>query len=86
MEREGYVRAIAPVDLAKKDDIKDCVRAIKKNATHVDIVINNAGVVKGLSWTDLSYDDFHHALCVNTLAYYAMAKAFLPSMCAASLV
>ena len=79
-KRTGLVEAIGGIDLACKRDIQKCSDIIKRSSAHVDVLVNNAGIVKGLSWHDLSYADFEHVLRVNTLAYFALAKSFLPSM------
>ena len=64
-------------DLSSKADLERMFQTIPKD---IDVVINNAGIVTGLSWEQLSYDDLQHSLRVNTLAHFAISKAYLPNM------
>ncbi len=46
------------------------------------LLINNAGVVNGRLFADLSWDQIRHTLQVNTLAPMLLAKLTLPAMLA----
>jgi len=43
---------------------------VQEDVGDVTLLINNAGVVMGLTATDLSSDDIKHCLKVNTLAHF----------------
>ncbi len=46
----------------------------------VDVVVNNAGVMPEARTSDLSVAQFRHALEINLVAQYALARAAHPSM------
>ncbi len=51
-----------------------------RDLEHVDILLNNAGVVKGNWITELSDEDIERTFAVNALAPFRVTKAFLPHM------
>lgn len=48
--------------------------------SHVEILINNAGVVSGKQLLDLSESDVRRTFDVNVLAHFWTVQAFLPTM------
>lgn len=54
----------------------DVLRALD----HVDIVVNNAGIVSGDYFLDLDDEMLIRTFSVNTLALFRVTRAFLPSM------
>ena len=49
----------------------------------VTYIINNAGIVQGKPWLELSPEQIERTLKVNTLSQFYITKTFLPSMIAA---
>ncbi|XP_042317171.1 epidermal retinol dehydrogenase 2-like [Sceloporus undulatus] len=69
-------------DLRKKDEIYAVADKVKKEVGDVEILINNAGVLKGKAFIDLPDSDMAETLEVNTKAHFWTCKAFLPAMIA----
>ncbi|MDP9801659.1 all-trans-retinol dehydrogenase (NAD+) [Arcanobacterium wilhelmae] len=63
-------------------DVTDsaAVTALAKEIGHVDIVINNAGVVTGKPLLEASEAQIRRTFDVNVLAQYWVTRAFLPAM------
>jgi short-subunit dehydrogenase len=79
-ELSGYV-----VDVADADGVADTAAAVLEDVGRIDVLVNNAGVVRGNKYfweTDLA-DDTKFTIDVNTLAPMYVAHQFLPEMIAA---
>ena len=80
-EISGYV-----VDVSDADEVADTATAVLDEVGRIDVLVNNAGVVRGNHYfweTDLERDA-KFTIDVNTLAPMYVAHAFLPAMIAAS--
>jgi len=76
----GYV-----VDVSDADEVADTAAAVLDEVGRIDVLVNNAGVVRGNHYfweTDLERDA-KFTIDVNTLAPMYVAHAFLPQMIAA---
>jgi short-subunit dehydrogenase len=76
----GYV-----VDVSDADAVADTAAAVLDEVDRIDVLVNNAGVVRGNHYfweTDLERDT-KFTIDVNTLAPMYVAHAFLPGMIAA---
>lgn len=61
-----------------KDTIKQAQQAIAPH--HIDVVVNNAGVVSGKLFLKLEPSDVQRTFAINTMSHYWMNQAILPSM------
>ena len=80
-EISGYI-----VDVSDADEVADTAAAVLDEVGRIDVLVNNAGVVRGNHYfweTDLERDA-KFTIDVNTLAPMYVAHAFLPAMIAAS--
>ncbi len=80
-EVSGYV-----VDVSDPDAVADTAAAVLDEVGRIDVLVNNAGVVRGNHYfweTDLQRDA-KFTIDVNTLAPMYVAHAFLPAMIATS--
>lgn len=66
-------------DITDQKSLIDTVNEIKKSGP-VTVLINNAGIVSGKHWRDMSVDEFQKTFQVCTLASFALIKLFLPHM------
>jgi short-subunit dehydrogenase len=76
-ELRGYI-----VDLSNADEVADTAAAVLEEFERIDVLVNNAGVVRGNHYfweTDLERDA-KFTIEVNTLAPMYVAHAFLPAM------
>lgn len=77
-EATGVAVRLDEVDVtASIDEVASSVLA---EFGRVDILINNAGVVTGKPFLDLSDADVERTFAVNTLSHYRTVRAFLPGM------
>ena len=68
------------VDVSSKAAVSQAAQVTLEKLGHLDVLINNAGVVSGKSFLDLSEKDITTTYGVNTLALYWTTQAFLPQM------
>jgi len=78
----GYRAHAYTCDLSKKKEIDDTCTKIKAEVGDVSILINNAGVVSGKSFMELTDAQIHRTFDVNVLAHFWTIKNFLPDMIA----
>jgi NAD(P)-dependent dehydrogenase (short-subunit alcohol dehydrogenase family) len=74
------------VDVSDLDAIRTTAAAVLEEHGHVEILVNNAGVVRGnrYFWESDPVADTKLTIDVNTLAPMYVAREFLPGMIAAS--
>ncbi|MCY4180233.1 MAG: SDR family NAD(P)-dependent oxidoreductase [Litoreibacter sp.] len=63
-------------DLSRMSDVTAMAAAIRKDHTHLDVVINNAGVLKIKD--TMTTDGLDARFMVNTFAPYVLTRALLP--------
>ncbi|MDB5969972.1 MAG: 3-oxoacyl-[ACP] reductase [Hydrocarboniphaga sp.] len=69
------------LDVARPDDIGDCVLGIGEAFGGVDIVVNNAGVARFARLDDPGYDDnWHRHLDILLSAHQRIVRAVLPML------
>ena len=71
----GYV-----ADVTKEDEIQALVAKIKEEVGVIDILINNAGIIKRIPMCDMSVEDFTKVIDVDLIAPFICAKAVIPGM------
>lgn len=71
----GFAEA-QTVNIADREAVKQAAAA----AGHVDVLVNNAGVVSGCRLLDAADEDIERTFNVNVLALYWVTRAFLPAM------
>jgi len=67
-------------DVASPDAIQLSAEETIRDLDHIDIVLNNAGVVSGNWFTDLTDEALERTFAINALAPFRVTKAFLPNM------
>lgn len=71
------------VDLADREDIARVASAVTEDCGGIDIIINNAGIVRGAPfWEHDPERDIEGTLRVNTLAAMWLTRELLPAMIA----
>ncbi len=76
----GHAASVAIFDVADRDEVH--AFAADAIATHgrVDVLINNAGIMRRGPLLDLTDDDWHDTMRVNVDSMYYMCRAFVPHM------
>jgi all-trans-retinol dehydrogenase (NAD+) len=67
-------------DISKKKDIEDLAKNVIKNFGRVDVLINNAGIVKGKFVHEYNFDDIKKTMEVNFIGSAYLTRLFLPDM------
>ncbi|MDD2429134.1 MAG: gluconate 5-dehydrogenase [Eubacteriales bacterium] len=75
IEARGYV-----CDVTDEDAVADLVRCIAEEVGVIDILINNAGIIKRIPMTEMSAKDFRQVIDVDLNAPFICAKTVIPAM------
>lgn len=76
----GHACAVFSCDLSDRDQIAALGSQVLAQEKHVDVLINNAGIVTGKTLLEADAEDIERTFAVNTLALFHMTRAFLPTM------
>ncbi|MTI87792.1 MAG: SDR family oxidoreductase [Balneolaceae bacterium] len=68
------------VDVREPDAVTQAAEHLLEDLPAIDILINNAGIVVGKSFSEQSMDDIRNTMEVNSLGLMYVARAFLPTM------
>ncbi len=80
LDARGVTALPYAVDVSKKAAVNAAAATVLEKIGHLDVLINNAGVVNGKYFLDLEERDIALTYSVNTFALYWTIQAFLPSM------
>jgi NAD(P)-dependent dehydrogenase (short-subunit alcohol dehydrogenase family) len=71
---------IIPLDVSSSESVQAAAQRVSASVTHVDLLINNAGIARGPSELrqDIDYVAAHRLYDVNTLGPVRIVDAFLP--------
>jgi len=76
MEQKGFSVIPVKCDVSNAENVKEMFR----QAGHVDILINNAGISQTKLFTDITEDDWDNMMAVNLKSVYLCTKEVLPQM------
>ena len=80
---DGGSASAATFDVADPGDVATFARDVLSAHTSIDVLVNNAGIMRRGALLDLTDADWHDTMRVNVDSMYLMCRAFLPSMVAA---
>ena len=79
--KEGSLAiVISAMDVDSDESVTKCIDAIYKQAGHVDVLVNNAGIERNGSIEELSMADFKAVMETNYFGLIRCIKAVLPKM------
>lgn len=67
-------------DISDRQAVTAASRTVKEQFGHIDILINNAGIVIGKSFVDLTLDEMQRTMDVNYWGHVYFTHQFLPGM------
>lgn len=68
------------VDVSDRRQVEEAAAALASGFGEVEILVNNAGVVSGRPFADLTPEQVERTLAVNAAALFWLTRAFLPPM------
>lgn len=72
---KGYI-----CDVTKEDEVKEMVADIEASYGGVDILINNAGIIKRIPMLEMEAGEFREVVDIDLVAPFITAKAVIPGM------
>ncbi|ADL52000.1 gluconate 5-dehydrogenase [Clostridium cellulovorans] len=75
IKAHGYV-----CDVTDEDAVNELVATIEKEVGIIDILINNAGIIKRIPMLEMKAEDFRKVIDVDLNAPFIVAKAVIPGM------
>ena len=80
ISKEGGSIFFQKVDVTSKDSVENAVSEIIAKHHKIDILINNAGVIRDRSFMKMEQSEWDTVINVNLNSLYTTAKAVLPHM------
>ena len=75
------VKAVGYVcDISNREAVMDVVASIKKDFGSIDVLINNAGIVTGKSFFDLTLEEMQRTMNINYWGHIYFTKAIIGDM------
>jgi NAD(P)-dependent dehydrogenase (short-subunit alcohol dehydrogenase family) len=74
---------MVPLDVTSDESVTDAVRLVREHTDRLDVLINNAGVPKGIAPADATADEVHSVYDTNVYGSIRVTHAFLPLLQAA---
>jgi len=79
-KEKGFdVFAIA-FDVSDEKAVKDSINTIKKEVGPIDVLVNNAGIIKRTPILEMEEKDFKEVLDINLVSSFLVSKAVVPDM------
>ena len=75
IDAHGYV-----FDVTNEDEVNATVAKIEKEVGIIDILINNAGIIKRIPMCEMSAADFRQVIDIDLNGPFIVAKAVIPAM------
>lgn len=80
IEKKGSKAIAIKCDVTNEEEVKSAVNQIIKEFTHIDILLNNAGVAVRGGVETLKEEDWDKSFNVNVKGMYLMSKYIIPGM------
>lgn len=77
---EGFTAFGYQCDVTKEAEVKAMVADVAQKVGDIDVLINNAGIIKRIPALDMSVDEFKEVIDIDLIAPFIVAKAVVPGM------
>jgi NAD(P)-dependent dehydrogenase (short-subunit alcohol dehydrogenase family) len=67
-----------PVDVSDQGSVRDAVHAVELQFGHLDLLVNNAGIIRSSNFTDLPLQEWNEVFAVNSTGPFLMSQAAMP--------
>lgn len=75
IDAHGYI-----ADVTDEKQVLTLIKNIEDTLGTIDILINNAGIIKRIPMCDMSYDEFREVIDIDLNAPFLVSKAVIPGM------
>ncbi len=72
---KGYV-----CDVTKEDDVKALVERIHQEVGNIDVLVNNAGIIKRIPMHEMKREEFQQVIDIDLVGPFIVSSAVLPEM------
>ncbi len=80
MEQQGYKFRAYPCDVASYESAQECVAQIEKDVRPVDVLINNAGITRDMTFKKMDKTDWDAVMRTNLDSVFNMTKPVCDGM------
>ena len=80
MAARGYKFSAEPADVSDYGSCADCIGSIKKNIGPIDVLVNNAGITRDMTFKKMTKDDWDAVMHTNLDSAFNMTKQVLNDM------
>ena len=78
--REGGKAEFRNIDITNRDQVNRAIEYIINDHKKIDIVINNAGIIRDRTMMKMTYEEWDDVIAVNLTGTFNVTKAVLPHM------
>ena len=71
-------------DISKSSDVKEMMDRVLKTFGRIDVLVNNAGIIRRADVVETTEDEWARVMAVNVTSVFLMSKHAIPVMAAAS--
>ena len=75
IDAKGYV-----CDVTKEDQVQELVAKIEKDLGTINILVNNAGIIKRIPMIEMKAEEFRQVIDIDLNGPFIVSKAVIPSM------
>ena len=79
-DEHGVVAEARPLDVTLSDEVDDWVRQVQADHGRIDVLVNNAGIIRDNRIEDITDADWHAVLDASLGGSFYCARAVLPGM------
>ncbi|SFA96442.1 3-oxoacyl-[acyl-carrier-protein] reductase [Collimonas sp. OK607] len=80
MDRQGYQFRAYPCDVADYESARECIRTIEKEIGPVDVLVNNAGITRDMTFKKMDKPDWDAVMHTNLDSVFNMTKPVCDGM------
>ena len=80
LKAQGFDIDIFKADVSKKEEVQNLVNYTLEKYSHIDILINNAGIAKSQLITDVTDEDWNNLINTNLYSAFAMSREVCKNM------
>jgi 3-oxoacyl-[acyl-carrier protein] reductase len=74
LQSSGYEIETYPLDVANSEAVESCFKSIIDRFQHIDVLVNNAGILKDRSLLKMSYEEWDAVINVNLKGVFNCGK------------